>query len=102
MLVDISINHGGDLSKAKQMVDDAVAAGAEGVSFQCHISQDELSQNILGQCTLSEQQDQELIQHIQEKGLKSICIPSTVEAAQRLVLYAGSDVFHKTMYEFIR
>ena len=32
------------MSKAKQMVDDAAAAGAECVKFQCHVCEDEMSQ----------------------------------------------------------
>ena len=43
VIAEIGINHEGDLSVAKQMVDAAVKAGAEIIKHQTHIVDDEMS-----------------------------------------------------------
>ena len=42
IIAEVGINHEGELSKALQLVDAAVAAGAECVKFQCHITGSEM------------------------------------------------------------
>ena len=45
VIAEIGINHEGDLAKAKRMVDDAHASGAECVKFQSHVIEDEMIPN---------------------------------------------------------
>ena len=42
VIVEIGINHEGDYDKAIELVDAAVASGAEVVKFQCHITDKEM------------------------------------------------------------
>ena len=43
VIVEIGINHGGDLSLAIEMADAALAAGAEVIKHQTHVPTDEMS-----------------------------------------------------------
>ena len=43
VVVEIGINHEGDLSVAKQLVDAAFISGAEVIKHQTHIPEDEMS-----------------------------------------------------------
>ena len=45
VIAEVGINHEGDVAKARRMVDDAHAAGAECVKFQCHVIDDEMIPN---------------------------------------------------------
>jgi N-acetylneuraminate synthase len=45
VIAEIGINHEGDMTKARRMVDDAIAAGCECVKFQCHVIDDEMIPN---------------------------------------------------------
>ena len=45
VIVEIGINHEGDINKAKKMIKDAHKAGAECIKFQCHIIDDEMIKN---------------------------------------------------------
>ena len=42
VMAEVGINHEGIFEKAIQLVDAAVAAGAEVVKFQCHITEKEM------------------------------------------------------------
>ncbi len=42
VIVEIGINHEGQLDKAIELVDAAHSVGAELVKFQCHITEDEM------------------------------------------------------------
>ena len=45
VIAEIGINHEGDVNKARNMIDDAYAAGCECVKFQCHVIDDEMIPN---------------------------------------------------------
>ncbi len=45
VIPEIGINHEGDMAKARRMIDDAAAAGAEVVKFQSHSPADEMVPN---------------------------------------------------------
>ena len=70
VIVEIGINHEGDISKCKQMIDDARKSGAECVKFQCHVIDDEMIPNdvippnanesiwdMMKRCSLSEEDE---------------------------------------------
>jgi len=100
VIVEIGINHEGNMKKAKQMVDDAAAAGAECVKFQSHVIEDEMTSiakeiipghttesiwDIMQRCAFSEEQERELQKYCVDKGLIYLCTPFSRAAADRLI-----------------
>lgn len=94
---EIGINHEGDMDKARRMVDDAAAAGAEVVKFQSHSPADEMVPNdvvpanadesiwdIISRCTLTWGQERELKEYTESKGLVYLSTPFSREAADHL------------------
>ncbi len=99
VIPEIGINHEGSMSKARRMIDDAAAAGAECVKFQCHVIEDEMCGaardvvpgnadvpiwDIMARCALDEAQDRELKSYAEEKGLLYLSTPFSRAAADRL------------------
>jgi sialic acid synthase SpsE len=97
VIAEIGINHEGSLAKAKQMVDDAAAAGCEVAKFQCHVVEDEMIPNdvkpghvdetiwdIMSRCALSESEDRELKAYVESKGMIYLSTPFSRAAADRL------------------
>lgn len=99
VIVEIGINHEGSMRKAKKMVDDAAAAGAECVKFQSHVVEDEMAPvakkivpghtteniwDIMKRCAFSEEQEIELKKYVESKGMIYLCTPFSRAAAQRL------------------
>jgi N-acetylneuraminate synthase len=97
VIPEIGINHEGDMAKARRMIDDAAAAGAEVVKFQSHSPADEMVPNdvvpanadvsiwdIISRCTLSWDQERELKAHAESKGLTYLSTPFSREAADHL------------------
>ena len=99
VIVEIGINHEGNIDKAKQMIDDAAAAGAECVKFQCHVVEDEMVPvakkiipghttesiwDIMVRCAFSEDEDRELKMYVEEKGMIYLSTPFSRAAADRL------------------
>ena len=97
IIPEIGINHEGDLRKAIKMVDDAHAAGAECVKFQCHIIEDEMINNnvipanadvsiweIMSRCALNETEEVELKNYVESKGMIYLSTPFSRSAADRL------------------
>ena len=99
VIVEIGINHGGDLNVAKEMVDAAVASGAEVIKHQTHIIEDEMSPaaeeiqpvnadrsiyQLMSECALDEEQERELQAYCTEKGVIFISTPFSRAAVERL------------------
>ncbi|MEW6610792.1 MAG: N-acetylneuraminate synthase family protein [Patescibacteria group bacterium] len=99
VIPEIGINHGGDVEKAKRMVDDAARAGAEVVKFQCHVIEDEMVPaakrtipgnakesiwDIMARCALTEEEDQELKRLTEALGMIYLSTPFSRAAADRL------------------
>ena len=99
VIPEIGINHEGDMAKARRMIDDAAAAGAECAKFQCHVIEDEMCEaaravvpgnasepiwDIMARCALDETQDRELKEYTESKGLIYISTPFSRAAADRL------------------
>jgi N-acetylneuraminate synthase len=99
VIAEIGINHGGDLSVAKEMVNAAAAAGAEIVKHQTHVVADEMSPHarkvipgnadisiyeIMEACALDEADETELKRHAEAKGLLFVSTPFSRAAADRL------------------
>jgi len=99
VIPEIGINHGGSLSVAKLMVDAAWRAGARLIKHQTHIVKDEMSHHakeispgnssdsiydIMARCALSEEDEYELKQYVESKGMVFLSTPFSRAAAERL------------------
>jgi N-acetylneuraminate synthase len=99
VIAEIGINHEGSMAKAKRMVRDAAASGAECVKFQCHVVDDEMIPaakkiipghttdsiwNIMNRCAFSEHEDRELKAYTEKLGLIYLSTPFSRAAADRL------------------
>lgn len=99
IIAEIGINHEGSLKVAKEMVDAAFKAGAECVKHQTHIVDDEMSgaakkvipgnadvsiYEIMKRCALDEEDETELKNYVESKGMIFISTPFSRAAAERL------------------
>lgn len=99
VIVEIGINHNGSLKIAKEMVDAAVASGAEIIKHQTHIVEDEMTDlakqtipsnsnksiyEIMKECSLNEDDEYELMRYVERKGVIFISTPFSRAAANRL------------------
>jgi N-acetylneuraminate synthase len=98
ILAEVGINHEGEISKALQLVDAAVTAGAEVVKFQCHITECEMLAtdmkpgnisserlwDIIKRCELTEQEEWQIKDYCTQKGAIYLSTPFSREAADRL------------------
>ena len=99
VIAEIGINHEGSLQVAKEMVDAAHRAGVEVVKHQTHIVADEMSgaakkvipgnadvsiYEIMERCALNEEEELELKNYVESKGMIFISTPFSRAAAERL------------------
>jgi N-acetylneuraminate synthase len=99
VIAEIGINHEGSLQVAKEMVDAAQRAGVEAVKHQTHIVEDEMSgaakkvipgnasvsiYEIMERCALNEEEELELKNYVESKGMIFISTPFSRAAAERL------------------
>lgn len=107
VIAEIGINHNGSLQVAKEMVDAAYRAGAEIVKHQTHIVEDEMSgmakkvipgnadisiYEIMKKAALSEEEEYELMQYVESKGMIFMSTPFSRAAADRLHKF-GVEVY---------
>ena len=99
VIAEIGINHNGSIQVAKEMVDAAHRAGAEVIKHQTHIVEDEMSGaakkvipgnadisifDIMKNCSLNYEDELELKNYVENKGLIFISTPFSRAAADRL------------------
>lgn len=99
IIAEIGINHEGSLETAFQMVDAAYMAGAEVVKHQTHVVADEMSSKakdvipgnadisiyeIMERCALNEEEEIQLKNYVESKGMIFISTPFSRAAADRL------------------
>lgn len=99
VIAEVGINHEGSLKVAKQMVDGAYASGAEVVKHQTHVVEDEMSAvaksvipgnaevsiyEIMERCALSYDEELELKNYVESKGMIFLSTPFSRAAANRL------------------
>ena len=102
VIAEIGINHEGSLETAIAMADKAIDSGAEIIKHQTHIIEDEMSNEaklvipehtdvsiyeIMGRCALSEEDEQHLMEHVQQRGAIFISTPFSRAAVDRLVKF---------------
>ena len=99
IIAEIGINHEGSLKVAKQMVDAAALSGAEIIKHQTHVVEDEMSPvakevipgnanvsiyEIMERCALSYDEELELKNYVESKGMIFLSTPFSRAAANRL------------------
>lgn len=99
VIVEIGINHEGNLATAFEMVDAAWKAGAEVIKHQTHVVEDEMSKeakkvipgnasvsiyDIMERCALNEEDEIKLKEYVEAKGMIFISTPFSRAAADRL------------------
>lgn len=98
VIVEVGINHEGQIAKALQLVDAAADAGAEVVKFQCHITNQEMVPtdmtpgkisterlwDIIKRCELTESEERQVQAYCAERGVMYLSTPFSREAADRL------------------
>jgi len=98
VIAEVGINHEGELDKAIECVDAALAANAECVKFQCHITEaemiptdmtpgeisDEKLWDIIKRCELTEEEERKVKKYCEDKEIIYLCTPFSLEAADRL------------------
>ncbi|WP_309640363.1 N-acetylneuraminate synthase family protein [Flavobacterium sp.] len=99
VIAEIGINHEGSLQTAFEMVDAAKRAGVEVVKHQTHIVEDEMSAvakkvipgnatvsiyEIMERCALNEEEELQLKNYVESKGMIFISTPFSRAAANRL------------------
>jgi sialic acid synthase SpsE len=98
VIAEVGINHEGEFDKAIQLVDAAIAAGAEVVKFQCHITEKEMVPSdmtpgqisserlwdIIKRCELTAEEERRVQTYCAEKKIMYLSTPFSREAADRL------------------
>lgn len=99
VIAEIGINHEGRLKTAFEMVDAAASVGVEVVKHQTHVIDDEMSgaakrvipgnssesiYEIMRRCALSEQDERQLKEYVESKGMLFLSTPFSRAAADRL------------------
>jgi len=99
VIVEIGINHEGEINKAVKMIHDAKECGAECVKFQCHVVDDEMTPQatkiipgnssesiyeIMKRCALTEEEDSYLKDLTERLGMIYLSTPFSRAAANRL------------------
>jgi N-acetylneuraminate synthase len=99
VIVEIGINHEGSLETAFEMVDAAWKSGAEVIKHQTHVVEDEMSKEakkvipgnanvsiyeIMQRCALNEEDEVNLKEYVESKGMIFTSTPFSRAAANRL------------------
>lgn len=99
VIPEMGINHEGSLEVAKLIVDAAARAGAKIIKHQTHVVEDEMSHaakkvipgnsevsiyEVMERCALSEEEEYELMQYVQSRGMVFLSTPFSRAAADRL------------------
>ena len=88
-IAEIGINHGGDLDKAKSLIDSAVRAKADSVKFQTYLTEKRAPKDspifdILKQCELPFDAFEKLKNHADEQSIEFFSTPFDEESVQCL------------------
>ncbi|WP_094603873.1 N,N'-diacetyllegionaminic acid synthase [Sporomusa silvacetica DSM 10669] len=97
VIAEIGINHEGSYEKAIQMVNDAYNAGCKCVKVQTHVIEDEMVPNnvipgnaqesiwdIMKRCALTEEEERNIKEYAESKGMIFLSTPFSRTAAIRL------------------
>jgi sialic acid synthase SpsE len=106
IIAEIGMNHNGDTDKAKALVDAAASTGVDAVKFQTHIAEaettkdapapsyfkDESRFDFFKRTAFSLEEHRALNKHAEERGVKFISSPFSIEAV-KLLEKVGVEVY---------
>ena len=98
VIVEVGINHEGNLDKAIQLIDSAIISGAELVKFQTHITHHEMIEtdmkpgdisdetlwDIIKRCELTEEEEYKIQKYCNQNKIIYLSTPFSREASDRL------------------
>lgn len=97
VIAEIGINHEGSMAKAIKMIDDAETAGCECIKIQTHVIDDEMIHNdvvpgnasesiwdIMARCALTYEEEAQIKEYVEKKGIIFLSTPFSRAAAIRL------------------
>ena len=99
VIAEIGINHNSDINKAVKMIYDAWSCGCECVKFQCHIANEEMTNDakkiipsnadedifeIINKNSFTEEEEVYLKNIVEKLGMIYLCTPFSIAAADRL------------------
>ena len=98
IVAEIGINHNGEFSKARALIDTATEAGADAVKFQTHFTEHEMIHtsitpgnisseslfSIIKRCELTAEEQRRLKEHAESRGIIFFSTPFSIQAAQFL------------------
>ena len=102
IIVELGINHNGNLKRAKKLVDHAHKFGAEIIKHQTHVVEDEMSEeakkiipshtkknifDIIKSSALSESDEYKLMKYVNKKKMIFISTPFSRKAVDRLIKF---------------
>ncbi len=102
IIVELGINHNGNLNLAKKIITEAKTSGAEIIKHQTHIPDDEMSleakkivpgnakkniYDLIKNCAISENEELKLKKFIEKKNMIFISTPFSKKAVDRLVKF---------------
>ena len=105
VIAELGINHGGNLEAAFEIVDAAASVGVEILKHQTHVVDDEMSKaarkvvpghcresiyDIMAACALSEEEERQLKEYVEKKGMIFLSTPFSRMAADRLQRFGVS------------
>ncbi len=106
IIAEVGVNHNGDVNLAKELVLLAKKSGADAVKFQYHITEKEMLKNIphsqnfdkplweiLEETNLTLQEQIQIKNYCDEKGITYLCTPFSREAADILDEEVGVEAF---------
>lgn len=89
VIAEAGIHHGGSMDRARTLVDEARAAGAEVVKFQSHIPSAEMTEfhpwsTTITEASFTEAQELELKCYTEQRGMMFMSTPFSIAAVDRL------------------
>ncbi len=89
IIAEIGINHGGNISIAKQLIDSAARTGADAVKFQTYITEKRVSKDspifdILKKCELPFEAFKELQEYAKKQNIEFFSTPFDIESVDYL------------------
>jgi sialic acid synthase SpsE len=102
IIIELGINHNGNLNLAKKIINEAKNSGAEIIKHQTHIPEDEMSleakkivpgnanmniYDLIKKCAISENDELKLKKFVEKKNMIFISTPFSKKAVDRLVKF---------------
>jgi len=89
VIAEVGINHGGDMDKAKRLIDSASSTGVDAIKFQTYITEKRVEQtspifDVLKECELPLEKFEILKRHTEQYGIEFMSTPFDKESVECL------------------